>query len=164
MSDELHVDAGVPVERFLERKDHQHPIDVGLHRLHAARPPRPQLRAHVVDDRDAETAQRGQQPEIEVRRIDGHEDVRTQLACRVDQTPQHRERARDDADRFGQAGDRQAAEVADEMPARGLETLAAEAEDLGVRLTRLQLRGERAGIQIAGRLAAGDHDSHRRRR
>ena len=90
--------------------------------------------------------------------------MRTQLTRRVDQTPQHRERARDDADRLGQAGDRQAAVVANEMPAGGFETMAAEAEDLGVGLTRLELRGERAGIQIARRLAAGDHDSHRRSR
>ena len=48
------------------------------------------------------------------------------------------------------------------MPARGLETMAAEAEDLGVRHAAPQLRGQRAGIEIAGRLAAGDHDSHRR--
>ncbi len=64
--------------------------------------------------------------------------MRTRLACRIDQTPQHRERTRDDAERFGEAGDRQSAEVADEMPAGGLQTLAAEAEDLGIRLTRVQ--------------------------
>ena len=164
MADELNVDASLSVERLLERKDHEHPVHVRLHRLHAAGAPRPQLRADVVDDGDAETAERGQQPEIEVRRVDGHEHVRTQLTCLVDEPPQHRERARHDADRFGQAGDRQAAVVADEMPARGFETMAAEAEDFGVRLARMQLRGERAGIQIARRLAAGDHDSHRRSR
>ncbi len=34
-------------------------------------------------------------------------------------------------------------------PPADLQTLAAETEDLGVGLARLQLRGERAGIQIA---------------
>ena len=133
MADELHVDAGLAVERFLERKDDEHPVHVRLHRLHASGTPRPQLRADVVDDGDAETAQRGEQPEVEVRGIDGHEHVRTQLTRFVDEPPQHRERARHDADGLGQAGDRQAAVVADEMTARGFETMAAEAEDFGVR-------------------------------
>jgi hypothetical protein len=35
------------------------------------------------------------------------------------------------------------------MPSGGLQTLAAEAENLGVRLTCVQFSGERGGIQIA---------------
>src|SRR5678815_406330 len=107
---------------------------------------RDRLWAHVIDDRNTKTSQRGQQSEIEVRRVDGHEHVRTRLACRIDETSQHRERTRDDADRFGEAGDRQSAKVADEMPAGGAQTLAAEAEDLRIRLTRVQFSGERGGI------------------
>jgi hypothetical protein len=35
------------------------------------------------------------------------------------------------------------------MPASGLQTLAAEAEDLGIGLTLVQFSGKRGGIQIA---------------
>ncbi len=41
VSDELHIDAGIAVQRLFERKDHEHAVDVGLHRLHAAGAPCP---------------------------------------------------------------------------------------------------------------------------
>ncbi len=75
--------------------------------------------------------------------------MRTQLTCRVNQATQHRERTRDDADGFGQAGDGESAEVADEAPAGGSQTLAAEAENLGIGLTLVQFSRKRGGIQIA---------------
>src|SRR2546422_3828859 len=37
MPDKLHVDTRAPVQRLLEGKNHQHPIDERLHRLHASR-------------------------------------------------------------------------------------------------------------------------------
>ena len=73
---------------------------------------------------------------------------------RLRQLLQDRERARDHAQRFGQAGDRQAVEVGDQPPAGRGEALAAEAEDVDVRLAAAQRLDQRARVQITGGLAA----------
>ena len=54
VADKLHVDTRTAIEGLFEREDHQHTIGDPPHRLQAARPPRPQLRADVVDHRHAE--------------------------------------------------------------------------------------------------------------
>ena len=75
MADEFHRHTGGAIQIHFERKDHEHPVDVLLHRLHAAGPPRPQLRADVIHDRNPERVDRGHEPEVEVREIDRDEDV-----------------------------------------------------------------------------------------
>ena len=51
-------------------------VDEPLHRLDAPRPPRPELRADVIHDRYAQPVDGGRQPEVEVGKVDGDEDVR----------------------------------------------------------------------------------------
>ena len=161
MPDEFHGHAFPSIQLLFERKDHQHPADEPLHRLHAAGAPRPELRADVVDHRNAETMERCHQAEVEVGKVDRDEDVRPSLACDAGQAPQHRERSRQHADRFRQPCDRDALEVANEPDTRRCETLTAEAEDVGGRIAAKDLGGQRSGVQITGRLAARDHDAHR---
>jgi hypothetical protein len=161
MADELHVDAGVPVEGFLERKDHQHARHVTLHRPHASGPPRPQLRADVVDDRHAEPTHGSHQPEVEIGKIDGDEDVRPVRPRALRQPPDHRQRSRDDANGLGEAGDRELPEVAEQARAGGAQTRPAEPGDLRLGLPAKDLGGQRPGVQIAGRFTAGDQDPHR---
>jgi hypothetical protein len=75
MTDELRVDAVLLVEASLERQHAEHEIDGRADRFHAALAPCPNLRAHVLNGRDAgglEPARRGQ---IEVGRIDTDENV-----------------------------------------------------------------------------------------
>ena len=60
----------VSVDRLLEREDDQHAIgDARIVFIRPA-PPGPELRADVVDDRDAELAQRARQAEVEVGKVD----------------------------------------------------------------------------------------------
>ena len=127
----------------LEGEDHEHTIDLRLHRLHPSGTPRPQLRADVVDDRDAEPAHRGHEPEIEVGKIDRDEDVRSPRPRFVGEAPEHRVRARQDAERLGETGHRHAAEIADEPRPGGAKPVAAESEDLGAGRAREQLACER---------------------
>src|SRR5919204_6187238 len=75
MPDELHWHAGVPINLFLERKDDEHAIGEGANRVDAPRPPRPDLRADVVNHRDAKPPDLLREPEIEVRKIDDDERV-----------------------------------------------------------------------------------------
>ena len=67
MADELHRHARLAVDRFLERKDHQHAIGDRADRLQPPGAPRPDLRADVVDDRNAERADAARQRKVEVR-------------------------------------------------------------------------------------------------
>ena len=61
---------------------------------------------------------------------------------------------------FEQAGHRQTAEIAEQIGACGAQPVAAEAADRGRRLRRANLARKLASVQIAGGLAAGDHDPH----
>ena len=157
VSDELHRDAGAFVDLDLERKDRQHLVGKRLQRADAARAPRPQLRADVVDHRDPERVDRGGEPKIEVGEIDRDKDVGTRGPGQVHQPAVHRVGARQHAQDLGEPGDGDAAVVAGQLRAGRRQPLAAEPDDARARRLRLQRLGERAGIQIAGRLAARHH-------
>src|SRR5271165_4122797 len=75
MSDELRFDAALAVERLLKREDHEHPADVLPHPFDAPLLPRPELRAHVVNDRHAALVQLTGKAQIEVREVDEHSRV-----------------------------------------------------------------------------------------
>src|SRR5690606_11356638 len=72
--------------------------------------------------------------------------------------PGARERPHD----LGEPRHRQAVEVADQRGARGLHGVAAEAEDLEVGRLGAKRARQGAGIEIARRLAARDHDAAHR--
>src|ERR1051326_1315688 len=84
VSDVLHRDAGVAVNRFFERKYDQHPIHDRAHRLHASGSPGPQLRTDVVDDGNAEPFDAACQREVEIGKIDDHQNVGTMDASPTD--------------------------------------------------------------------------------
>ena len=79
---------------------------------------------------------------------------------RLDQLAIHRVRIGQHAQRLDETGDREAAKVADETAAGGAKVVAAEAEDVNRGILRAESFDERAGVQIAGRLAARQHHSH----
>ena len=84
MADELYGYAGIAIQLFLERKDHQHAVGDALDHPHAALAPRPQLRTDVVDDRDAELFYGAGEPEIEIRKV--NRDQRLRLLVRAAST------------------------------------------------------------------------------
>ena len=99
------------------------------------------------------------QPEIEVREVDDDERVGTVRARPGHQPAQRGVRSRNLPDRLGQPGDRHTAIVLEQRAARGRELRSAQAADGDLRIDRAQLAHERAGVQIAGRLAAGNQET-----
>ena len=160
MAHEAHVHALRAIQRLLEREDHQHPIDQRLHRLHAARAPRPQLRADVVDDRDAQRLDGAHQPEVEIGIVDEDQHVGPLFARGRHELLIGGPGSRQHLQRLGEAGDREPPEVGDQPRARAGELFAAEPERLEFRVASPQRFDERAGIEVAGRLAARNHDPH----
>ena len=157
MPDERDRHAGLLVERHLEGKDHQHAIDEPSDALDPRAPPRPELRADVVHDRHAELVNGPRQNQIEVRKINRNEDVRSLDLRRPNELPIETPRSRKDTKRLGEARHGQPAEVADELRARSPEPLSSEADDPDVRLEPPQLGCQRRGVQIPGGFAARDH-------
>ena len=162
MADELNRHAAVPIDGFLERKDDQHQIGELTDRLEPLRTPRPDLRADVVHHRNPERFDAPRQPEIEIRKVDDDERVRTVRAGPGDQPAERGVGARNLPDGLGQPRDRHTAIVFEQGAARGRECGSAHAADGDLRIDRVQLAHERAGVQIAGRLAAGKKESRGR--
>ena len=161
MTDPVHRHVRALVDRLLELEDDQDSIRDLPHRPHAPRTPGPQLRADVVDDRDTEASDRARQPEVEVRKVDRHEHVRTPFGGVADEPPIHRVGLRKDARDLQQTRHRDAAEVADEGRAGLLKAIAAKAGNGGGGIRAQDLGRQRAGVKVTGRLAAGDHRAHR---
>ena len=118
MADELHRHAGLAIDRLLERKDHEHAIGDLANRLDPPGTPRPDLRADVVDDRDAEPlARRARGGKLKSEIVDDDERVgRSGLAASTSRRFAAR-KCRHLRDDLGEAGDRQAAVVLEETSA-----------------------------------------------
>ena len=85
MANELDRHAGIAVEGFFEWKNHQNAIGDALHGPHPVPAPRPELRADVINDRDAEILHRRGQAEIEIREVDDDERLRLLRSRGVEQ-------------------------------------------------------------------------------
>src|SRR5262249_54709232 len=118
------------------------------------RPPRPDLRADVVHDRNAQPPDAAREPEIEIGKVDDDERVGPVVASGGDGRAERRERSRQLGHRFRQTGDGEPAIVFEQPAARRLELRPAETKQHDLRIDRAQLARERTGIQITGRLPA----------
>src|SRR6185503_16656735 len=99
---------------LFERKDHEHPIRDLPDRRETPGPPRPDLRADVIDDRNAETLDAPREPEIEVREIDDDERIRPLSAGEGDEFLHRRHVPGKLADPLRQSGHSEVAIVVDE--------------------------------------------------
>src|SRR5437868_12921369 len=81
MPDKLCWNATFAVKLLLERKDHQHFVDILAYQFDARRPPRPQLRADVVDHWNATLVEFLGETKVEVGKVDEHCDVGTATFC-----------------------------------------------------------------------------------
>ena len=75
MPNKLSVDTAFAIELLLEREDDHHLAHVLPHEFDAPLPPGPQLRADVVDHRNAALVQLARQTKVEVGEIDKHGSV-----------------------------------------------------------------------------------------
>ena len=103
---------------------------------------------------------RREEIEIEAREVDGHEDIRPFGLGRRNEASIHRVHLGKDAHDLGEPSHRQSGEVADQPGTGRLHPLTTEPEDRGGRFASAEFSDERGGVEIAGRLAAGDHDVH----
>lgn len=138
--------AGLLVERRFEREDRQGQCDIALHGLHPARPPGPELRGHVVDDRHASGRDQRHEAEVEVRIVHDDERIGRSLGGSPPEPPQHGVGGRQDAHGLSQPGHREAGVVADEAHAGLAAQRPAEAEDVEPGLARPKRLCQRAGI------------------
>ncbi len=119
----------------------------------------PDLRADVVDHRHAEPLDRRREAEVEAGEVDQDERVGA-LGPRIrDQPPPRREQPRQLGDPFGEPGDRDLAVVVDEAAAGGGELRPAKPGNVDGGIEREQLAGQRPGVEIAGRFAAGQQQA-----
>ena len=95
---------------------------------------------------------------VEIRKVDHDQRLWLFRLRRVDQPVEDGERPGDDANRFDEAGDAEAAIIGEELSSTRHQALTAEAENGGVGLATPNFHCEGAGIEIAGRLPAGNHD------
>ena len=136
MSDELHRHAAITIDGFLERKDDEDTIGELSNRGEPTRPPRPDLRADVVHDRDTEAPDASRQPEVEIRKIDDDQGIRALVAGGGGQRAERRERSRQLGDGLGQPGDGEPAIIRDQPSACRGELRPAEAEQHDRRVER----------------------------
>src|SRR5690606_1271640 len=124
-------------------------------------PPRPDLRAHVLDRAYAGRAQHRLGRHVEIRRIDADENVGALRLEPPDQVAPELQQPRQVAQHLGEPHDRKLLGPIPRRAARGDHLLAGDAVELGVREPPLQ-RGDQAGAQrIAGFLAGDERESER---
>ena len=166
MPHELRFDAALAVELFLEREDDQHLADILPHPFDASPLPRPQLRAHVINDRHAALVHFAGEPQIEVGEVDEDGSIGTTLFGLAHYLAKTAIDGRnvlhdlDDADFGDLAG------VHQQLAAGSTHLLSADAEEFDLSI-RLSLRKPLAqgfdqlcAIEFAGRFSCGDEDSH----
>ena len=100
------------------------------------------------------------EPEIEVGKIDRDEHVRPGGLGMGEEPAIDRVRAGQHPRHFQEAGHRQALKIGHEGRAGAAKPLAAEAGDDCGRIDVEKFARERAGVEVPGRLAAGNHDAH----
>ena len=124
-----HRHAAFAIDRLFERKDHQHEIRELADGLDPLGAPGPDLRADVVDDRNAERLDAPRQTKVEIGKIDDDERVGPVGARPRDELAESGIRARNLPDRFRQPRHREVAIVLEEGAARGRELRSAEPAD-----------------------------------
>ena len=134
MTDELDRNPMLPVQIFFERENHEHAVRESPNGVDPPRPPCPDLRADVVDDRNAQALDAWRQPEIEVGRIDDDERGGLLRPGRLEQPAPDREHLRNLRERLGEAGHGDPAVVGNQLAAGGLKVRSAEPGDLQIGL------------------------------
>ena len=136
MPDKFRLDSALSVELLLEGEDDQHLAHVLAYQLDTRLPPRPQLWADVINHRDAALVQFAGQPKVEVGEVDQHSRVWSSALGFVDNFVKEPEDSRQVLDHLDQSDHGNLIGVDDEIAARLLHLLAADAEKLRSRTFR----------------------------
>src|SRR5581483_11118294 len=71
----------LPVKLLLKREDHDHLANIFFDLLDPSGAPGPDLRAHEIEDRNAEPMQFASKAQVEVREVDEHGGIRLASRC-----------------------------------------------------------------------------------
>ena len=159
VADEGDGHARLPVQLLLEGEDHDHARHRPADGVHAASPPRPELRRDVIDDGDTAVAERAGQPEVEVRVVDEHGGVRRPAVHLLHDAPEHGAQVAQVGEDLEQADDGQVLRVGEQRRALGLEAVASKAEHVQVSHALAELAHELRAVEVPRSLAARDQEA-----
>ncbi len=159
MSHEDRRQARLVVNRPLERQQAEHQVEEAGHAPRAATPPRPDLRAHVLDGAQSRFVQGGREAQVEFRRIDADEDVRPELQHRRTDAPAQRQQSRQVVQDLEQAHDRQLLGVREALAAGRLHARPGDAHEARPRRARGD-RFDQGSPEVVARGLAG-HEADR---
>ena len=162
MTDEGDVHAGGAIQRFLERKQHEHLPNQASDGPDPARPPGPDLRTDEITHGDAEAVSRAGEQEIEVRKIDTDQQGG---AGRCKMGAERQECSPEGSPLFPQLGDahhRRFTGIGQETDAGRPHPGPAHPGEREAGLPLAQGLDQSGAVQIAGRLSGHDRDPDRR--
>ncbi len=161
MSDEGRIHSTLAIELLLKGKNHQGLVNVFAKKLDASLTPRPELRAHVVDDRDAALLHLARDPPVECGRVDHDRKIGTAAVGFGDQVMERCVNLGKMAKDLGDADDREVFGVDDRVTSGGAHALTAHAEEFKRRVLTAQRLDQLRAIHFSRSLAGGDEDAHR---
>ena len=150
------------VELLFERQQTQDEIDGRTDRSHASLPPRPHLRAHVLDDRNASLFQLRRQAQIEFLGIDADVHVGPLRCQPLEQLTPDAQQSRQMREDLDQAHDRQALDALPRFAARLDHPRAGDAGKARLRKARTQCVNQ-PRAKVVARDLTGDKDKERPR-
>ncbi len=128
MPDESRIHAAVAIKLLLERKDHQRLVDVLAQELHPPLPPRPELRADVIDHRNAALAHLTGHAPVERGRVDHDRNIGPPLVRGANQFLVETEDFRKMAEDLGDADNGKVLRIDNDLATGGTHALAARPE------------------------------------
>ena len=162
MADIGRLDPVLAEKRLFEREDAKQQVDHPPHRLYAAFAPRPDLRGDEVNHRDAEPFQLARDGKMEIRGVGKDREIGLFPRGSARQCAKSTKDARQMADYFDDADNRQILR-ADYWPnARFAHVGTGAAEEFALRPAAAQLAHQFGGVVIAGGFSGGNHDGARR--
>ncbi len=160
MADERHRHAGFLVDRRLERKQREHPVDRAPDLAHALAPPRPHRRAHEMHGAHARALELRFEAEVEIRRVDADED-RHALGAQPSREPAAQcEELRQAGQHLDQPAHRQRFQRIPGLAAGRLHPGPGDADEADLRQPRAHGADQCRGERVAGGLAGDDADGH----
>src|SRR5713226_5279412 len=132
MSDKRRIHAVHAVEILFEGKDHQRLVDVLAQQLHSSLPPRPELRTHVVHDRDAALAHLARDAPVEGGGVDDDREFWLFVVDGADEFSKESIDFWEMAEDFGDADDGEVLGVDDNLATGSAHAVATRAKELKI--------------------------------
>ena len=154
------IHSAIAIELFFERKNHQCLVDILAQQLDASLPPRPELRADIVNNGNPVPPHLSCHPPVERRSVDDHGQCWSLLVCRSNQFFVESENFRKMAENFSDADHRQVLGVDHNLASSGPHAFSASAEEVKGWVTASQRLDQLRAVHFARGFAGGDENFH----